>query len=67
MRHALGLPTLDRGVGSYANPVIELVLGIELSAKTLIGIFLSDYDTVVVYIINRGEEVTLLVTVLEYY
>ena len=49
MRHALGLPTLDRGVGSYADPVIELVLGVELSAKTLIGILLADYDTVVVY------------------
>ena len=63
--NGLAAPFLDGIVRGDREPLEELIVGIDLRGNTVIGILLAHHDTVVVHEVERGEEVTLLVTALE--
>ena len=61
----LAVPLLDGVVGGDVEPLEELVIGVDLCGQTLIDILLAHEDTVVVEVVEGGEEVALVVAALE--
>ena len=43
------------------QPLEQLVVGVDLSGEPVVGIFVADYYTVVVDVVEGGEEVALVV------
>ena len=65
MSDVAGCPFFDRSVCADFNPLIKLIVCVELGGKTGISILLASYDTVIVKIVYRSEEVAFVITVLE--
>ena len=63
--HTLGLPLLERGVCRNVQPLIYIVVSINLTCKTLVNILISLDDTIVIEDIQVGKETTLTIASLD--
>ena len=63
--HTLGLPLLERGVCRDVQPLIYIVVCINLTCKTLVNILISLDDTIVIEDIQVGKETTLTIASLD--
>ena len=61
----LAAPLLDGVVGGDVEPLEQLIVSVDLGGQTLVDILLADDDTVLVDIVEGGEEMTLVVATLE--
>ena len=60
-----GGPFLDGVVGSDGEPWLDIVVGVDLGGETLVDILVTDDYTIVVQIVEREEEVTVIIAALE--
>ena len=63
--NTFGLPAFHGCVDTDLNPVIELVVSIDLGAETGVLVLISNDDTVVSEVVERDEEMSLVVSALE--
>ena len=61
----LGAPLLDGVVGAHGEPVLDLVVGVDLEGQAAVLVLVATEDTVVHHVVDGGEEVAAVIAALE--